>query len=316
MNFKLAKSDGLLACCEFFQHLFEPLHHSCHAIVIEGVGGVFGRVVVGVSEIGGVGDHEGVIALFAEAVVIGAADIADEVGERGAFAGELCAGAEGGDALLYESAIVVVGDEGDEVAGGWIEAGKRGRVFLGVWGIGVIAEHFEAEHGDDVVIFGAGFLCVDPASHFGGASGWEFFVWEEGEADGAGLGVRFECAGEGEDGGAAAGVVVGTGGALGGVVVSADDDDFVGEGCAANCDFEVGGETALCRERMFVDFEADCFELLLEEEGGLGEFFGVIDAALADVGGEVGDGSAKVVGEGLLWFGEGGERARVRAPGH
>lgn len=239
-------------------------------------------VFVGVVEVvavgGGVSDHERVIAHAPETPVIARANMRNDGGQARADAGERGTLAECGDALRYEVLGFAHAHEGDEVAfTGEKRLEKRFEwIALRAFVMQIAADGFGREHADDVVVAGAGGFGVDEAAHLLGPKEWWFFVGPEREAEGARVwlarvgsrgGAVSKCNGAGD----ATAVVVGGGAKaelwfeFDGVVVSADDDDFVAFGGAWELNFEIGDALAVAGVFLTRDAQA-CVSKLRGEE--------------------------------------------------
>lgn len=147
---------------------------------------------------------------------------------------------------------VPVADDGDEVPLVRVQgAHARGGVGLAVFPVREVADHFQADHGFHAYLLRIKFLGVLRAAHLFRAEVGRFLVGIRDEFNGVMGGDALEHASQGQQSGYAAGVVVRSGGASAGVVMSADDDPFGGFAGENGADVDEGA--LVRRERLVRD---------------------------------------------------------------
>src|SRR5687768_473465 len=133
--------------CKLTQHPSEAERHARKTLVVELLRRVARQMVMRIAVEGRVRHHHRRIAVAPERPVVRPSDARNERGCSDAFRWELPVFAEEGNRLSDQAARAQVADESDEVGAVGIEQAERRRVALAAGGVAVVAEHFEREHG-------------------------------------------------------------------------------------------------------------------------------------------------------------------------
>src|SRR4051812_48778359 len=111
--------------------------------------------------------------------MIGPANAGQGLGKGGPLGWKFRVRAKGFDRVAHERARADVSRKADEVAGRRIKRAQRRGILLAVRGVAEIADGFEREHCDDVVISRTTRPRVDQAAHFFRLKIWRLFVDEK-----------------------------------------------------------------------------------------------------------------------------------------
>ncbi len=171
--------------------------------------------------------------------MVAPADPRHELEHRHRLQGKVGAGAEGGHRPAQPAARAQVGDEADEVSPVGVEEAEKGRIALAAGPPRVVADGLERDHQADVVAPLARRLGVDHAAHLAPVEERRLLVDEGHEAQAVPRAGARQPPRKLEQGGHAAGVVVGPGTAQHRVVMRPDQQDLSAVAAPRRRDLEI-----------------------------------------------------------------------------
>src|SRR6476646_11007547 len=138
------------------------------------------------------------------------------------------------DGIAHQPTRLEITDKSNKIAFGGVERLEAGGVLLAAFNIRIHADRFDRNGGDDVFLQLVRLLSIDQAPHVIRLEPWWFFIDKGYEPNGADRTRAFENSRKLQQGSNAAGIVVGAGTIINGVIVRADHDNFTSFSTARN----------------------------------------------------------------------------------
>src|SRR6478735_3991140 len=167
------------------------------------------------------------------------------------------------DGVTHQTTRFEVTDKSNKVSFGRIERLEAGGVLLAAFNIRIHADRFDRNGGDDVFLQLVRLLSIDQAPHVIRLEPWWFFIDKGYEPNGAGRTRAFENSRKLQQGSNAAGIVVGAGAVINGVIVRADHDNFTSFSTARNFCNQVADLAHLHSVFLRLHLESDLLEVAL-----------------------------------------------------